>query len=164
MRNVQPDLFKENTPMSTNGSTPNFASILDEAPLEITRTPPLPVGTYLCTIGQFELAQNENRPSAFPLSVVAPLDDVDEEILAEAGGCKGKILRYNVWHDERAAEALDTIHSYAGLDLATLGAVSRGQRNEMIQNMQVLAEVKHRSDKNDPSKVYAEVKRLARAD
>lgn len=150
--------------MSSTSTSPNFASILDEAPTEIARTPPLPVGTYLCTIGQFELSQSENRPSSFQLTVVAPLEDVDEEALADAGGCKGKILRYNIWHDERAAEALDTIHAYAGLDLSGLGDVSRAARNEMIVNSTVLAEVKHRSDKNDPSKVYAEVKRLARAD
>lgn len=147
-------------------STPNFASILDEAPAEIQRTPPLPIGTYLCTIGQFELSQAENRPSSFPLKVLAPMEDVDEEALAAVGGCDGKILRYNVWPDERAAEALDTIHAYAGLDLAECAeaGTSRRQRNELIMNSQILAVVKHRQDKNDPTKVYAEVQRIARAD
>lgn len=145
-------------------ATPNFASILDEAPLEITRTPPLPVGTYLCAIGQFELPPAENRPGRFSLKVLAPMDDVDAEVLEDCGGCEGKLLSYNVWPDERAAESLDTIHSFAGLDLSTMGKIKRSERNEMIIGQQILVEVKHRTDKNDTSKVYAEVKRIARAD
>ena len=145
-------------------STPNFASILSEAPTEVTRTPPLPVGTYLCIVQPFELPKNENGPARFPLKVMAPLDDVDIDALTESGGTEGKFLYYNVWPDERAREALDTIHAFAGLDLADLADVSRAERNDMIVNGQVLAVVKHRTDKNDPTKVYAEVQRIARAD
>ena len=144
----------------------SFASILSAAPADIERTPPLPIGTYICSIGQFELPRTETSPATFPLTVVGVLEDVDAEALQAAGGTGGKILRYTVWPDERAAEALDTLHAYAGLDLAELSdkGIDRAERNEMVMNSQILAVVKHRTDKNDPSKVYAEVQRIARAD
>ncbi len=141
-----------------------FASILDEAPTEVTRTLPLPVGTYVVQIQPFQFPTKPNQPGRFPLKAISALADVDEEDLEEVGGCDGKLLSYNIWPDERAREALDTIHEAAGLDLSQLGDVPRSVRNEQIVGQTILAAVKHRMDKNDSSKVYAEVGKIASAE
>ena len=64
---------------------PNFASILDEAPTEISRPKPLPVGTYLCVVqGQpvYDKSNKKGTPFVeFLLRVIAAMDDVDPDDL-----------------------------------------------------------------------------------
>lgn len=141
-------------------TTPYFASILDEAPTEVIRKPPLPVGTYLGIVGSWEDGDRENGPfGRFPLRLVSAMEDVDAEELEAPGGLEGRIIWRSFWDNE--AEKLDDFHEHCGLDLSE--KASRRMRNQEVVNAQVLVNVKHRVDKNDPSKVYADVKSTARA-
>lgn len=146
-------------------STPNFASILSEAPTEINRPKPLPVGTYLCIVGTPEPGQSSKKKTdflKFPLRPVAAMDDVDSDALEEVGGLDGKSLSVTFYITPDAIFMLDQFHSDCGIDLTE--PASRADRNEAVINSQVLAVVSHRIDDNDPSRVYVEVRRTAKAD
>lgn len=145
-------------------ATPNFEALLNEAPTEVKSPPPLPVGTYLCTVGQWVAGKSskKNTPFAeFPLTIVAPLDDVDAEALEEMGGCAGRQLRTTYYITEDAVFLLDQFHEHCGIDLST--PASRGIRNDEVLNAQVLAYVKHRPSDQDPSRVFLDVSRTAPA-
>jgi hypothetical protein len=155
--------------MSTTNSAPNFASILDEAPGEVRRAPPAPAGTYHCKVGQWEPGQSSKKKTPFIKFALRPLmalEDVDAEQLEEAGGIEGRNLSVTFYITEDAVAMLDEFHQNCGLDLKTLEAqgVSRRARNDMVMNADVLAVVTHRVDEQDPSRVFAEVRRTARAD
>lgn len=145
-------------------NAPLFASILDESPTEVVFPPPLPVGTYLCVVGQPEPTPKSkagNDGIKFPLRPIAALDDVDQEALAEIGGLEGKMLNTTFWITPDSITFLDQFHENCGLDLGD--RMSRKMRNQEIVNSQVLASVTHRENE-DHTRTYAEVKRTARAD
>ncbi len=142
--------------------SPNFASILDEAPTEVLRPPPLPKGTYLWRVGQWELrtvGQDGKQLVEFQMQCLAPGDDVDEEELAEAGGCEGKFTRVTFWLED--AYKLDEFHENCGLDLEE--PASRRQRNDEVMNAQVYGYNKPRPDKNDKEKFYTNITKTAPA-
>ena len=146
-------------------STPNFASILEEAPTEIIRPPVLPIGTYLCTVGQWEPGESSKKKTPFikfPLKPIAAMEDVDEEALAEAGGIDGRTLSTTFYITPDAVVMLDEFHANCGLDISQ--PLSRKLRNDEVVNSQVLAVVTHRVDEADPTRVFTEVRRTARAD
>lgn len=145
-------------------STPLFASILDDSPTEVVFPPPLPVGTYLCVVGQPESTPKSkagNDGIKFPLRPIAALDDVDAEALAELGGLDGKMLNTTFWVTPDSITFLDQFHENCGLDLSD--KLSRKMRNQEVVNQQVLAVVSHRFNE-DQTRAFAEVKRTARVD
>jgi len=145
---------------------PNFASILDEAPTEINRPKPLPVGTYICVVqGQptYDKSNKKGTPYVqFTLRPVAAEEDVDPEELEAMGGMENKTLRATFYLTEDAVYRLDEFHQHCGVDISD-ASVSRRNRNENIVNAQVRAVVSHRMAE-DGSQVYAELKRTASAD
>jgi len=145
---------------------PNFASILDEAPTEINRPKPLPVGTYICVVqGQptYDKSNKKGTPYVqFTLRPVAAEEDVDPEELEAMGGMESKTLRATFYLTEDAVYRLDEFHQHCGVDISD-ASVSRRNRNENIVNAQVRAVVSHRMAE-DGSQVYAELKRTASAD
>ena len=146
-------------------TTPNFASILAESPDHVERPKPLPVGTYLCTVGTPEIGESSKKKTPFlrfPLKPLAPMQDVDEEALAEVGGLENKNLSITFYVTADAAFMLDDFHANCGVDLSD--GLTRADRNEEVINAQVLAVVTHRTDDNDPSRVYVEVRRTAKAE
>jgi hypothetical protein len=145
-------------------TTPHFASILDEAPTEVVFPPPLPVGTYLCTVGQHaETPKSKagNTGIKFPLRPIAAMEDVDEEALNEIGGLEGKSLSITFWLTPDSITFLDQFHRDCGIDLSE--PVSRRVRNQEVVNSQVLAVVTHRMS-DDNTREFAEVKRTARVE
>ena len=150
-----------------DASRPNFASILDESPTEVSRPKPLPEGTYLCSVGapRYDKSSKKGTPFVeFILKPIAEQDDVDVEALEEAGGLDGKSLRGTYYTTDDAIYRLDEFHEHCGIDLSE--PASRRIRNDEVMNAQVLAYVKHRqADQNDPnSAVFAEVRRTAPAE
>ena len=143
-------------------TTPNFSSILDEAPTEVKFPKPLPNGTYLCTVMQpVTNTEDENAPIVrFPLKPIAAMDDVSEEDLTEAEGLEDKLLNVAFWANQ--IYALDRFHEHCGLDLSQ--PLSRTMRNEEIINSQVLAQVRQTFDKRDKTRVFSNVVATAKAD
>lgn len=143
-------------------ASPNFQSILSQSPTEVIRPKPLPKGTYLCTVGQWESGESSKKKTPFvkfPLKPLAPLDDVDSTELTEVGGLENKTLSVTYYITEDAIGMLDEFHTHCGIDL-TDGA-TRIDRNDEVTNSQVLAVVDHEIDQNDPSRVYTRVRRTA---
>jgi hypothetical protein len=145
--------------------TPNFASILNQSPTEVVRPKPLPVGTYLCKVGDWERGESSKKKTPFvkfnlrPLSALA---DVDETDLAEIGGLEGRRMSITFYITEDAIAMLDEFHQNCGVDLAD--GTTRMARNDAVIGADILAVVAHRIDDQDPSRIFPEVRRTAAAD
>lgn len=139
---------------------PNFASILDESPTEVNAPQPVPQGTYLFRVRNWEegrVSKAGNKSIDFNLIYLAAGDDVDEEELAEVGGLEGKTGKVTFWLTEDAVYRLDEFHTNCGLDIANDG-LSRRQRNDECINAEVMGFVKH-STSQDGKRIFANVDR-----
>ena len=144
-------------------NSPNFQSILDEAPTEVTSPPPLPVGTYLTTVinGEYIESSKKGTPGIeFTHRLIAAEADVDEDDLEASGGLEGRTIRNTYWLTPDAAFMLDQFHENCGLDLSE--GESRRNRNDAVINAQVKVFIKHRPS-ND-GRVFLEVARTLPAD
>jgi hypothetical protein len=148
-------------------ATPNFSTILDEAPTEVAPYRILPQGTYLWTIidgpryGRNEKTGNEFVE--FPCRPIQPLDDVDLEEVEAAGGVEGKLVRKTLWITEDAIRMLDQFHEHCGIDLSE--PASRRARNDDMMNRQFIGYLKHNpSRKEGDDRVFMEITRTASAE
>jgi hypothetical protein len=145
--------------------TPNFSSILDEAPTEVNVPAPLPQGTYLCVVtGQPRYDKSSKKGTdfvEFTLRPIAAEEDVDEEELNNAGGLEGKTLRATFYLTEDAVYRLDEFHAHCGIDLSE--ARSRKSRNEDVVNAEVRAFVKHETSQ-DGTRIFARLNRTLAAE
>ena len=146
-------------------NSPNFSSLLDEAPTEVNRPKPLPPGTYIWTVQApvvYDKSTKKGTPYAqFTLRCIGAMDDVDQEELAEAGGFDGKTIKATFYETEDAIYRLDEFHEHCGLDLTK--KASRRTRNDEVINSQVLGTIRHRTS-NDGTQIYAELGRTALAE
>lgn len=144
-----------------NDLSPNFQSILDEAPDHVERPKPLPVGTYLCVVGapRYDKSSKKGTPFVeFMLRVVGADEDVDEEALEAAGGIEGKQIKATYYTTEDAIFRLDEFHEHCGIDLSD--PASRRTRNDLVVNAQVMAYIKHRPSE-DGTQQFMELSRTA---
>ena len=145
--------------MARNPSAvPQFSSIMEEAPTEVIRPKPLPEGTYLCVVKEYErgASAKKNTPyTRFILEVVSAMDDVDQEALAAAGGIEKKTLRVDFWETADAIYRLDEFHEACGIDLSV--AMARKHRNDECVNAQILAYAEQEIDEDDPERIYVNV-------
>jgi hypothetical protein len=145
-------------------NSPNFSSILDEAPSEVDRPKPLPVGTYTCIVGTpaYDKSSKKGTPYVqFILRPIAAESDVDEGELSEMGGFENKTIRATYYLTEDAVYRLDEFHEHCGVDLSD--EASRRTRNDEVVNAQVRAVVKHRTS-DDGTQIFAELARTLPAD
>lgn len=88
----------------------NQGDILSMRLGDIKDVPALPVGTYEATITSVPRIDNfgqKNQPGVeFSFKLTAPQDDVDPEMLAEAGGIPEAPLTYCFWRSSKAAPIL----------------------------------------------------------
>jgi len=145
-----------------SSDTPNFASILDAAPTEVSRPKPVPTGTYLCVVtGAPRYDKSSKKQTDFVEFQLRPIncfDDVDEEDLEAAGGIDGKMFRATFYLTEDAVWRLDEFHTHCGLDLDP--DTSRRSRNDDVINSEVLVYIKHSTSQDGQTK-YAEIARTA---
>ena len=143
--------------------TPEFKSILDEAPTEVTPPKPMPRGTYLATVGNWEEGEPDGENSGFvefTFTLTQPMDDVDAGELEEAGGLDGgRPMRKRFWSDTNSIWALDSFHEHCGLDLGK--KQKRRTRNDAVMNSQVLVYVDHQQSKKNKDRVYAQIVKTA---
>jgi len=148
-----------------NTHTPNFQSILGESPTEVVRPPIMPEGTYLCVVGDWDRGESSKKKTPFVkfnLKPISAMEDVDEEKLAALDGLEGKRLSITFYTTPDAIFMLDEFHQNCGIDMTD--GTSRLERCDEVKNAQVLAVVSHRIDDNDKDRVFAEVRRTAKAD
>ena len=140
--------------------SPNFASILDESPEEVSAPQPLPQGTYICTVvgsPAYDKSPQKGTPYVeFTLRPLAAGEDIDETELEETGGLEGKTLRATFYLTEDAVYRLDEFHTHCGIDLED--GQSRRQRNDAVMNAEVRVFVKHETSA-DGSRIFARFNR-----
>lgn len=135
---------------------PNFASILDEEPTEIERPKPLPPGSYLCVVKGLprydKSAKKQTEFVEFTLQPIQALEDVDTDDLEAMGGFANKTIKATFYLTEDAKYRLDEFHTHCGLELEK--GTSRKERNEQVNNCQVIAHLKHEAS-NDGESIFA---------
>ena len=141
-------------------TSPNFSSILDESPTEVSAPIPLPQGTYVCVVQGspvYDKSTKKGTPYVeFTLRPIAADSDVDEDELAESGGLENRSLRATFYLTEDAIYRLDEFHAHCGIDLED--GDSRRARNDAIINAEVRAFVKHETSA-DGSRIFARFNR-----
>lgn len=151
-----------------------FTNALDRKLEEIKRPPVPPIGHYIWQVTKHpEIDEFESNKTGgtfervtFQLAVAQAGDDVDTDDLAEYGNVQGfqsrKTFLFSNNEDDKAnfersmfnlRRFLGHLGVSAGLALNEALAASVGQ--------QVLGELTHRPDPNDPEVVYAEVGKTA---
>ena len=145
-------------------TAPNFSSILDEAPTEVDRPKPRPVGTYLFTIGGPRYDKSSKKGTEFVEFIgtaVGAEDDVDEEELDIAGGLPFTI-KFTYYLTETQKWRLDQFHEHCGIDLSE--PESRKSRNDEVAGSQVLAYIKHEPATDGSDQAFMKVGRTLPAD
>lgn len=140
-------------------TAPNFASILDESPTEVSAPQPAPQGTYVFVVGNPRYDKSTKKGTdfvEFPVRAVAAESDVDEAELEEAGGLDGINLRATFYLTEDAVYRLDEFHSHCGIDLED--GTSRRSRNDAVVNAEVRGFVKHEPSQ-DGTRIFARFNR-----
>jgi hypothetical protein len=149
-------------------SAPNFASILDDSPTEVSRPKPLPAGTFVTRVigaPRYDKSSKKQTPFVeFQLKLIAAEEDVDEDDLAEALGDKSiqeRVIPYQLYLTEDAVYRLDEFHEHCGIDLED--EQSRRQRNEEVVNSEVRVVIAHEASQ-DGQQVFARVRRTLPAE
>lgn len=147
-----------------NANTPNFRSLLSRPAASIERPKPLPVGTYLATVGSHRFDKSAKKGTdfvEFELNIVQPQEDVDAEALVAFGSVTGKKQRLTFYVTEdslwRLTEFLKT------LDLVADETSSIEELLPQTANRPVLAKIKHTPSENGEV-IYAEIASTMRAD
>ena len=98
----------------------DFNSILDTNADEIKAKPPLPTGSYHCRIVKMEPVKSSKKGTdgiEFTLQPFEAQENVDAEMLAEAGGLKDRTLRTTFYVTADSASILkDFLVSKVGLE------------------------------------------------
>lgn len=139
-------------------TAPNFSSILDEAPSEVDRPKPLPVGTYTTIVQGLPRFDKSTKKQTeyveFTHKILAAGDDVDQEELAAMGGIKDKTMKNTYYLTEASKWRLDEFLVNCGIDLD--GESSRREMIEQTPGKQVGIYVTHQAS-NDGTAVYAQI-------
>lgn len=78
----------------------DFNSILDTKADDIKSKPPLPIGSYKARISKLEPVKSSQKKTdgiEFTLIPLEALEDVDQEMLKDAGGLKDRTMRTSFW-------------------------------------------------------------------
>lgn len=156
-----------------DNNTPNFASILDEAPTEVNRPKSLPTGTYTFVVGRWEEGKSSQKKTPFVKFGMRPIvasEDVDEDELREAltsadgteNSLDTKMMSITFYTTPDAIYRLDEFHEHCGVDLNE--PVSRKMRNDEVINAQVQGYVAPRQQQDPDAPTFAEIKRTLPAD
>ena len=143
--------------------TPNFSSILDEAPTEAATVPVFPQGTWNLVVKSWEQVTSSKKGTMgikFSFSTQSAHADVNEDELAEHDFI-GKSISHTFWDSEYFAANLDRFHEACGLDLSV--ANSRRNRNDEVINSVVGGFIKH-SPTKDGERIRAEISRFVDAE
>lgn len=110
---------KHHNPKENNMSDVDFNSILDTQAEDIKSRPPLPVGSYNFVIKKLDHVTSSQKKTPGIEFTVAPVearDDVDQELLQEAGGLDRE-LTHTFWITPDAASMVrDFLRDHVGIE------------------------------------------------
>jgi hypothetical protein len=149
-----------------------FADALDRNMEDIQRPAPLPPGHYVTRVSKApgmprEIAGKPYEILTINLEVISAQEDVDPEMLEAYGAVAKAPLRLDFIFntDPEEKQKFESTLNRLKQFIENCGVeVQGGQLKEALAsvvNAQLIAEVRHRMDPNDPEVVYAEVGRTA---
>jgi len=139
---------------------PNFSSVLDMNPSEV-RFPKLPIGAYVGIVTglpKFDKSTKKQTPYVeFQIQLSEPMDDVDEDALAEfveqSGPISGKTMPITFYYEtEGGFNRLKAFLENAGVE--PVG--SARQQIEQAPGRTIIVEVKH-VPSTDGQSIYAQI-------
>lgn len=99
---------------------PNFASLLSTPGSEIERPPPMPVGSYICTVQGLPRFDKSSKKQTdfveFTLKFMEAREDVDEDELKKIGGLGDKTIKAVYYITETALWRLKDFLAACGLE------------------------------------------------
>jgi len=140
----------------------NFAAILDQPAADVKPPPLIPVGTYhTVLVGLPETGESSKKQTPqlkFTHRIVAALDDVDQDALAEAfpDGVSGKTVENTLYLTEKSLFMLTDFLKNCGIDFED-GKSVRAAIDE-TPNAEVGIVIKHEPS-DDGQRIFAKVGR-----
>lgn len=151
-----------------------FTDILDTKADEISRPKNLPIGHYVMQLVKLpeveEIADGRFEKITFQMRVVSPEESVDPDEIEEFGKVEGQPIRktflLNTDPEEKAAFERTMFQLKQTLGHFNIGFEDGGDMTikeafEAAINAQLIGEVTHRPDKNDPEVIFVEVGKTA---
>lgn len=142
-----------------------WSSILQGKPEEAKRPDPVPVGTYLATVGKHEFKESPKKGTLFvqySLTLVMPKEDVDMEQLRAYGGME-KLNKRTIPIDMYMTP--ESMWRHREFLEQSLKIPFNGRSWQVVipetQGKQVLVHITHQIDQNDPTNVFAKVDKTA---
>lgn len=154
-------------------ASPNFTSLLDQAPTEVVRPKAAPVGSYLWIVKGLpridKSSKKQTEFTEFTLQCVAAGNDVDkddlETWLTAADGSKKTIsdliMQATFYSTEKSIYMLDEFHENCGIDLSAPN--KRTTRSEECVNHEVVGYIRHEAS-NDGKSTFARFGKWAKAE
>lgn len=150
---------------------PNFAEAAANTKFDDVERPPLlPHGTYRWIVEK--IPTQESSPDGkwdfvdFPLKVMAPMDDVDQDLLAEYGSLANARMRHRFIFDKADQQAFDrTLYNMKRFVGDTLKVDLKGKSIKEVLpecvNQTLLASIVYKADRNDPQIQHANIGKTA---
>lgn len=148
-----------------------FADALDRGMEDIKQPPNLPLGNYTFSVTKHPesdtIADGRYEKLTFLMGCLSASEDVDPDDIAAYGAVNGTILRKDFLFPtaedegqsfERTLNNLKRFLEHCGVDV-TLGPLKEAIAASV--GAQVMCEVRHRPNPNDPEQVFQELGRSA---
>ncbi len=153
-------------PLRKRDQMANFQDILNRPSEEIKPMPTLPMGSYhTIIVGLPEQGQSSKKKTdylKFTHKIIAPLDDVDPDAIAEfqADGetIAGQEVDNTFYITDKAANMLKEFILNCGVDLT---GKSMAEGLDEVPNAEVIIHIKHEAS-DDGKRVYSKVASTAR--
>ena len=148
----------------------SFSDILNKRGDQIERPKPLPVGHYMAMVKglpeQATIGKSSTPALVFILTIMSPLEDVDQQSLMECGGAAGKTMRHTLYLQGKDENAQKAVEWRLRQFLEQLGCFSESKTlAECIQESPGRAlriEVSHRPS-DDCQMIYTDIKSTSAA-
>lgn len=148
-----------------------FSEILDRNLETIKRPPPPPQGYYVARVTKMpdpaeEMSTKVGTMEKLTIQLeLVRAEEVDDDELREYGDPAGVPLRrdflFSLEDENRAKQTEFQLRRFLEHTGADQGATTVQEAFANLPNAQVLVEVSHRADPNDPEIVYPEIRRTA---
>lgn len=141
----------------------DFSALLDKPLDDYERPKPLPVGSYVATVGQVKYdkttGEKQTPYAEFPIVPTEAMPDVDQDALAAA--LNGKpltefALKQTFYLTENAMFRLKEFVQAAGVQ----EGIPASEQIQQAIGQQVVITIKHTPNKKDPKSVYAEIAQI----
>lgn len=137
----------------------DFNQLINTKASDVKAPTLLPTGHYEAMIAgpmSPHKARSGNVAMRFPIQITAPGDDVDAEVLNDAGGIPDKKYNLDYWMSPDAQFRFKDFCASCGMDVDNLTLSELAE--QLVENSQTFTvEVKHEADSNDASKVYMRI-------